>query len=231
MAIGRERTVPIPVGTVTLDGTLALPPSPRGIVLFAHGSGSSRLSPRNRFVARTLEEAGLATLLFDLLTAEEERVDALTGHLRFDIPFLANRLVGATDWMLGEPEMARLPAPARQTIGYFGASTGSGAALIAAAERPDVVGAVVSRGGRPDLAGPALARVKAPTLLIVGGNDVPVIALNQQALASLRAEARLEIVPGATHLFEEPGTLEEVARLARAWFERHLTESTARGAA
>jgi len=165
-------------------------------------------------VARALREAGLATLLIDLLTPDEEQVDLETGQLRFDIGLLAERLVGATDWLVREWDLR---------VGYFGASTGGGAALVAAAERPDVVAAVVSRGGRPDLAGAALPRVQAPTLLIVGGNDLPVIRMNREALAQLRAEKRLEIVPGATHLFEEPGALETVARLAREWFERHLT--------
>jgi dienelactone hydrolase len=186
-------------------------------VLFAHGSGSSRHSPRNRYVAGVLRAAGLATLLMDLLTPEEEAEDRYTGHLRFDIDLLAERLVAATDWLAQQPQTAGWP------VGYFGASTGAGAALVAAARRPDAVGAVVSRGGRPDLAGAALARVKAPTLLIVGGRDEPVIALNQQALGRLGAAVKkLVIVPGATHLFEEPGALEEVARLASGWFTRHL---------
>ena len=189
------------------------------MVLFAHGSGSGRHSPRNRFVARQLRAAGLATLLVDLLTEEEEAVDQYTGHLRFDIGLLAGRLIGATDWLGEDPRTAGL------AVGYFGASTGGGAALVAAARRPDRAGAVVSRGGRPDLAGPALPHVRAPTLLIVGGRDVPVIAMNQEALAQLRCEKRLEIVPGATHLFEEPGTLEQVARLARDWFNHYLAPS------
>jgi dienelactone hydrolase len=186
------------------------------VVLFAHGSGSGRHSSRNRYVARLLNQAGLATLLIDLLTADEEAVDLQTAHLRFDIGLLAQRLVGATDWLTQQPDTRHL------RIGYFGASTGAAAALVAAAERPDVVGAVVSRGGRPDLAGPALPLVRAPTLLIVGGNDVPVIGLNRAAFEQLRCEKQLVIVPGATHLFEEPGALDEVARLAREWFERHL---------
>ena len=193
---------------------------PSGIVLFAHGSGSSRFSPRNRRVARTLQAAGLATLLMDLLTPQEEQVDALSGHLRFDIGLLADRLVLATDWVRTRQGMQDT------AIGYFGASTGGGAALVAAAERPELVRAVVSRGGRPDLAGAALARVQAPTLLIVGGRDLPVIDMNQDALRQLRSEARLEIVPGATHLFEEPGTLDQVADLARDWFLRHLIPNT-----
>ncbi len=186
-------------------------------MLFAHGSGSSRHSPRNRFVAGVLGQAGLATLLLDLLTAEEEAIDAQTGQHRFDIGLLASRLVSTTDWLIHSPETHRL------TIGYFGASTGAGAALVAAAERPDVVGAVVSRGGRPDLAGAALAGVRAPTLLIVGGRDRQVLALNRDALARLSDGKQLEVVPGATHLFEEPGALEAVAQLARDWFLRYLT--------
>ena len=211
------RLVSVPAGTVTLEGDLRVPEGSRGIVLFAHGSGSSRKSPRNRYVAQALREVGLATLLIDLLTADEEAVDLRTGRLRFDVDLLAGRLVGATDWLGKNPETRGLK------IGYFGASTGAGAALVAATERPQAVGAIVSRGGRPDLAGPALPRVQAPTLLIVGGNDTPVIRMNQEALAQLRVEAKLEIVPGATHLFEEPGALEVVARLAGEWFRRHLT--------
>jgi len=211
----QEREVAVTAGAVRLDGSLALPAAARGVVLFAHGSGSSRHSPRNRYVAGALQEGGLATLLIDLLTAEEEEVDLRTRHLRFDIRLLAERLVGATEWLAQQPETRDL------RVGYFGASTGGGAALVAAAERP-AVGAVVSRGGRPDLAGAALPRVRAPTLLIVGGYDEPVIALNEEALAQLRCEKRLEIVPRATHLFEEPGALEAVARLARDWLTRHL---------
>jgi dienelactone hydrolase len=213
----RERQVQISSGVVSLDGDLALPNDPQGVILFAHGSGSSRHSSRNRYVAKELRRAGMGTLLMDLLTTEEEEADARTGHLRFDIGLLAERLLAATRWLHAEPETSRLP------IGYFGASTGGGAALVAAAEAPEEVSAVVSRGGRPDLAGAALPRVQAPTLLIVGGRDQPVIAMNREALAQLRCEKRMEIVPGATHLFEEPGTLEEVARLAAAWFESHLT--------
>ena len=211
-----ERTVEIPAEGVELEGTLSLPDGAAGVVLFAHGSGSSRHSPRNRYVAGVLREAGLATLLIDLLTAEEEEVDLRTRHLRFDIELLAHRLAGATDWLRRNPDTRDL------RIGYFGASTGAGAALIAAAERPDAAFAVVSRGGRPDLAGEALSLVRAPTLLIVGGEDEPVIRMNEEALAPLRAEKRLEIIPGAGHLFEEPGALEEVARLAADWFTRHL---------
>jgi putative phosphoribosyl transferase len=208
--------IQVSAGPITLEGNLTIPEGARGIVLFAHGSGSSRHSPRNRSVAQVLHQGGLATLLIDLLTAGEEAVDVRTGHLRFDIDLLAERLVGATDWLAQHPSTCDLK------LGYFGASTGGGAALAAAAERTDVVGAVVSRGGRPDLAGSALPYVRAPTLLIVGGNDVPVIALNRVALAQLRAEKQLELIPGATHLFEEPGALVAVARLAHRWFERHL---------
>jgi putative phosphoribosyl transferase len=210
------RAVRVPVGGAALEGDLTVPDEAVGVILFAHGSGSSRKSSRNRFVARELQQAGLATLLMDLLTVEEEASDSVTGHLRFDIPFLANRLGLATDWVKQQPEASQL------AVGYFGASTGGGAALVASAERPQRVGAVVSRGGRPDLAGPALPRVTAPTLLIVGGNDVPVITLNRQAMARMTADVRIEIVPGASHLFEEPGTLEAVAALARDWFLQHL---------
>ena len=210
-----EQEVRLPVDGVTLVGDLARPAAARGVILFAHGSGSSRHSPRNRAVARALRSSGLATLLIDLLTRGEEAEDAATGHLRFDIALLARRLVAVTDWLHEDPATARLP------VGYFGASTGGGAALVAAAERPEVF-AVVSRGGRPDLAGDALPRVSAPTLLIVGGDDVPVIAMNRAAAARLRAEVRIEIVPGASHLFEEPGALERVAALAARWFEDHL---------
>jgi dienelactone hydrolase len=211
-----EREVRIDAGAVSLAGDLALPDGARGVVLFAHGSGSSRLSSRNRTVAGELRARGMGTLHMDLLTAEEEDADAHTGHLRFDIDLLAGRLRSATRWLRGETETARLP------IGYFGASTGGGAALVAAADSPDAVSAVVSRGGRPDLAGEALPRVLAPTLLIVGGRDGPVIAMNRDAFGRLRCDKRMEIVAGATHLFEEPGTLEEVARLAGEWFGRHL---------
>jgi pimeloyl-ACP methyl ester carboxylesterase len=211
-----ERLVRVPAGPVTLEGNLTLPEQSRGIVLFAHGSGSSRHSPRNRYVARLLNEAKLATLLIDLLTLHEEVIDARTAQLRFDIDLLAERLVDATDWLTQFPDTKDL------RIGYFGASTGAAAALAAAALRPDPVGAIVSRGGRPDLAGAALIRVRAPTLLIVGENDKQVIQLNRAALAQLRCEKQLVIVPGATHLFEEPGALDVVARLARDWFARHL---------
>jgi dienelactone hydrolase len=217
-----EQLVRIVVDSAQLEGNLSLPQDASGVVLFAHGSGSSRHSPRNQYVAQALHEGGLGTLLIDLLTATEEREDARTGRLRFDIALLAARVVGASDWL------ARNTATAQLSIGYFGASTGAAAALVAAAERPDYVRAVVSRGGRPDLAIPVLNRVKAPTLLIVGGADAPVIEMNRDALKHLSIEKRLEIVPGATHLFEEPGTLEEVARLAREWFQAHLKPYTGR---
>jgi pimeloyl-ACP methyl ester carboxylesterase len=211
--------VEVDAGRVRLAGALAVPAQARGLVLFAHGSGSSRHSSRNRFVAAALQEVGLATLLFDLLTPEEEAVDLRTRELRFDIPLLAERLSGATDWTRKQPPTRALP------VGYFGASTGAGAALIAAAEHAGRVGAVVSRGGRPDLAGDALPDVHAPTLLIVGGDDRPVIDLNERAMAHMRCEVRLVVVPGASHLFEEPGTLEAVARLAREWFVKYLASS------
>lgn len=201
---------------VLLEGTLGVPEGAVGGVLFAHGSGSSRFSPRNRYVASVLQRAGLATLLIDLLTPEEEEAERWTRHLRFDIELLAQRLIGAKQWLQEERAVSGLP------IGLFGSSTGAAAALVAAAREPDGIGAVVSRGGRPDLAGTALPHVRAPTLLIVGGDDVPVIELNREALDALRTDKRLEIVPGATHLFEEPGTLEEVARLARDWFLEQL---------
>jgi len=217
-----EQLVRIVVDSAQLEGNLSLPQDVSGVVLFAHGSGSSRHSPRNQYVAQALHEGGLGTLLIDLLTATEEREDARTGRLRFDIALLAARVVGASDWL------ARNTATAQLSIGYFGASTGAAAALVAAAERPDYVRAMVSRGGRADLAIPVLNRVKAPTLLIVGGADAPVIEMNRDALKHLSIEKRLEIVPGATHLFEEPGTLEEVARLAREWFQAHLKPYTGR---
>ncbi len=212
-----ERTsVRIPAGQASLAGDLTAPEGALGVVLFAHGSGSSRHSPRNRFVAGHLNEAGLATLLIDLLTEEEEETDLGTGHLRFDIALLASRLLFAADWLSQQSGTRHLP------IGYFGASTGAAAALVAAAERPDSVGAVVSRGGRPDLAGPSLPRVKAPTLLIVGGEDRAVISMNREAMTQMRTHVTLEIVHGATHLFEEPGALERVSELARDWFVRFL---------
>jgi putative phosphoribosyl transferase len=212
-----EAPVQVASGRVFLEGNLGIPEAAQGIVLFAHGSGSGRHSPRNRFVAEELREAGLATLLIDLLTEEDEAVDQHTGHLRFDIGLLAERLVGATAWLAGDSRTAGL------AVGYFGASTGGGAALVAAAQRPERIGAVVSRGGRPDLAGGALPAVRAPTLLIVGGDDEQVIELNEAALARLGApQKQLVIVPGASHLFEEPGKLPEVARLAADWFARYL---------
>jgi pimeloyl-ACP methyl ester carboxylesterase len=212
---GPEVTIETP--TFTLYGNLAIPDGATGLVLFAHGSGSSRFSSRNRFVAQQLREGGLGTLLFDLLTVEEEKVDRVTRHLRFDIDLLAERLVGATDWVLDQPETAEM------SMGYFGSSTGAAAALIAATERPEPVDAVVSRGGRPDLAQRVLPRVSQPTLLIVGGNDIPVIGMNEEALSQISVEeSKLEIVPNAGHLFQEPGTLEQVAELARDWFKQYL---------
>jgi putative phosphoribosyl transferase len=211
-----DMEVEIPAGEVRLLGDLDVPANPLGVVAFAHGTGSSRFSPRNRQVASTLQDARFSTLLMDLLTEAEETEDAATGHLRFDIDLLADRLTEAIDWLQRSERTRGLP------IGLFGASTGAGAALVAAARRPDAVGALVSRGGRPDLAEAALDEVRAPILLIVGGRDETVIALNRQATKRLSAETELAIVPGATHLFEEPGALEEVARLAADWFTRHL---------
>lgn len=210
------RQVRVETDGVTLDGDLSAPAGARAVILFAHGSGSSRHSPRNRAVAAVLQQAGLATLLLDLLTPAEEQVDLRSRALRFDIPMLGRRLIGAVDWLRHGDATREL------RIGTFGASTGSAAALIAAGERPEAVGAVVSRGGRPDLAADILPRVQAPTLLIVGGRDEPVIEMNRQAMAAMQAAVELKIVPGATHLFEEPGTLEEVSRLARDWFLKHL---------
>jgi putative phosphoribosyl transferase len=208
--------VAIAVGAVTLDGDLTLPPVADALVVFAHGSGSSRHSPRNRLVASVLTEAGLGTLLLDLLTPDEEKRDLVTGELRFDVGLLGERTVGAVDWAAGEAGTAGLP------VGVFGASTGAAAALVAAAERTDRVKAVVSRGGRPDLAAGVLGRVRAPTLLIVGGKDTTVLGMNREAMRELAPETQLEIVPGASHLFEEPGALERVAALARDWFRLHL---------
>ncbi|HEX4810601.1 MAG TPA: dienelactone hydrolase family protein [Bryobacteraceae bacterium] len=210
-----ERSVEIPPAGVAAN--LGIPVDAKGLVIFAHGSGSSRLSSRNQFVAAVLQQHGLATLLLDLLTAQEEQIDLRTRRLRFDIDLLATRVVEATKWSAEHRELGGLP------ITYFGASTGAAAALIAAADLPDTIRAVVSRGGRPDLAGPALSRVKAPTMLIVGGDDTPVIELNEQALNQLQCEKKLEIVPGATHLFEEPGTLEQVATLASGWLVDHIS--------
>jgi dienelactone hydrolase len=207
----------IPINSITLEGNLIIPGGAKGIVVFAHGSGSSRHSSRNQYVARELQKEGLGTLLFDLLTAEEEKIDMVTAQLRFDTDLLASRLVDVTNWLLKNPDTKNL------NIGYFGASTGAAAALIAAKELLDVVKAVVSRGGRPDLAEKALPYVKAPTLLIVGGEDFQVIEMNRWAFNRLTVkEKQLKIVPGATHLFEEPGTLEEAAYLAGDWFKRYL---------
>lgn len=206
----------IPSAEVQLEGTLTIPTDACGLVLFAHGSGSSRHSTRNRAVAGALQNAGMATLLFDLLTSHEERIDAVTGHLRFDVKFLATRLRAATRWVHKDERTASLP------VGYFGASTGAAAALIAAADPAMSIGAVVSRGGRPDLAGDALPEVHAPTLLIVGGADESVIPLNEEALDRIHAVKHLEIIQGATHLFQEPGSLEQVAELAADWFARYL---------
>src|SRR5213595_3102869 len=212
----RYAEVRIPAGREVLDGNLTIVDQTKALVVFAHGSGSSRHSRRNQFVARMLNQAGLATLLFDLLTPEEESVDLYTREHRFDIGLLAERLVHATKWARAQKQTRDL------RIGYFGSSTGGGAALVAAAELPNEVGAVVSRGGRPDLAGDALPKVKAPTLLVVGGEDHAVIELNEQARAQMKCECKIEIVPGATHLFEEPGALEEVAKLASDWFVKHI---------
>ena len=215
----RETDVTVPAGGVTLDGSFALPDNAAGVILFAHGSGSSRHSPRNRYVAEELRFAGFGTLLLDLLTSAEEAIDEQTRELRFDIALLAERLVAAMGWLSNDDATRELP------IGLFGASTGAAAALIAAAHEPRRVGGVVSRGGRPDLAGDALPNVQAPTLLIVGSRDEPVIELNERARIQMTAPVELVIVRRATHLFEEPGTLEEVARLSRDWFVRHLRGS------
>lgn len=206
----------VPIGGLQLEGELTVPEKASGVVLFAHGSGSSRHSPRNRYVAQTLQDRGFATLLLDLLTRDEELIDERTAHLRFDIEMLASRLVAAIDWLAHRADTAQLP------IGLFGASTGGGAALVAAALRPARVSAVVSRGGRPDLAGPALPLVAAPTLLIVGSSDIEVIRLNRAAMTQMRADVVLELVRGATHLFEEPGAIDEVARLAGTWFHQRI---------
>jgi putative phosphoribosyl transferase len=208
--------VQIKAGSVLLAGELSVPENAIGVVLFAHGSGSSRHSRRNQYVARVIRDSGVGTLLFDLLTRQEEEIDNYTREFRFDINLLARRLVAATKWLSGETETSHLRP------GYFGASTGGAAALVAAAELGEKIGAVVSRGGRPDLAGPALGHVKAPTLLLVGGLDGPVIRMNEEAYAQLRCDKELKIIPGATHLFEEPGKLEEVARLAATWFLKYL---------
>lgn len=216
------RPVRIEAGEVQLDGDLSIPNGAAGVVLFAHGSGSSRLSRRNRFVAGELNHERIATLLMDLLTTEEEQVDQYTAHLRFDIPMLAERLVAAMDWL------SRLDQTRAFPLGLFGASTGAAAALVAAAAKPELVKAVVSRGGRPDLAEDALERVVAPTLLIVGGEDDVVIDLNRQAQRRMRCEVQLKIIPGATHLFEEPGALEQVAALAEEWFSGKLARQSQR---
>ena len=213
---GTVSEIQIPAGPVTLEGELTIPPEPKGLVLFAHGSGSSRHSPRNQFVAGELQGAGVGTLLFDLLTKAEEEEDYYTGHLRFDIGLLADRLVHGVRAMEDDPEARRL------NIGLFGASTGGGAAIVAAAQLGEKVRAVVSRGGRPDLAGHALKQVTAPTLLIVGGDDLLVLQLNEQALRAMRCRKELRMIPGAGHLFEEPGTLDSVAHLAAEWFVEHL---------
>jgi pimeloyl-ACP methyl ester carboxylesterase len=213
---GHTTPVRVAIGDRSLNGDLGMPSMAHGIVLFAHGSGSSRHSSRNQHVARALERRDLATLLIDLLTPQEESIDELTAQYRFDIRMLAQRLVTIVDWLQDAKETATLP------IGLFGASTGGGAALMAAADRPRQIAAVVSRGGRPDLAGPSLAGVMTPTLLIVGGLDTPVIQLNRDAMKQMHGQVTLEIVPGATHLFEEPGTLGRVAELAGDWFSRYL---------
>ena len=213
---GEALAVSIPAGGVSLHGDLSMPTGARGVVVFAHGSGSSRHSPRNQYVARVLRQRRLATLLVDLLTPQEEAIDERTAQIRFDLPLLARRLTAIMDWLRRRPDTHLLP------IGLFGASTGAGAALLAAAARPGLVSAVVSRGGRPDLAGEALARVLAPTLLIVGGLDTEVIRMNRAAMQELTSEVEIEIVPGASHLFEESGTLGKVAELAASWFARHL---------
>ena len=220
-----QETVQIPVDSVSLSGDITIPEGNKGVVLFAHGSGSGRKSPRNRYVARVLQDAGFGTLLFDLLTQEEEVVDSQTRHLRFDIVMLSKRMVSVTDWFVQNRAMS-----STLSIGYFGASTGTAAALVAAAKRTDKVKAVVSRGGRPDLADAYLGQIRAPTLLIVGGYDRPVIQMNQDAFDKLKQlspekdEKKLVIVPEATHLFEEPGKLELVAQLATKWFARLLSQ-------
>ena len=215
-SVSEEQAVHIPAGEADLEGNLAVPDGALGIVAFAHGSGSSRHSPRNRLVAETLRQRKLGTLLFDLLTAKEERLDEQTAHFRFDIPMLAARLAYTAAWLRSHTETEKLP------IAYFGASTGAAAALVAAAAAPQHICAIVSRGGRPDLAGPELHRVTAPTLLIVGGSDTGVIELNRQAFDKLTCEKRLDIIPGATHLFEEPGALAAVAKIAGEWFEQRM---------
>jgi putative phosphoribosyl transferase len=211
-----ESALKIPVGSIEIEGNLFLPSDAQGIVVFAHGSGSSRFSPRNQYVAKEFNKASMGTLLFDLLTSDEEEEDAVTAEYRFNISLLAERLVGATEWLKSDPQTQKLK------LGYFGASTGAAAALIAAAKLPDIVAAVVSRGGRPDLAGDYLSQVRAPALMLVGGWDEEVIELNRQAQSQMINENKLVIIPGATHLFEEPGKLEEVAKFSTEWFKRFL---------
>ena len=211
-----ENSVRIPVDKTTIEGNLVMPPHAKGVVLFAHGSGSGRFSPRNQYVAKVLNKAGIATLLIDLLTKQEEEEDLQTGQFRFDINLLAQRLIGATEWLRKNPRTKNL------AFGYFGASTGAAAAMISAAKLPEYVKAVVSRGGRPDLALDYIPKVKVPTLFIVGGNDTVVIDLNKKAMQNFSAGKKLEIVPGASHLFEETGKLEEVAKLAANWFSKYL---------
>ena len=214
--IHQEIVVRIPTGGVVVEGNLTIPPDSKGVVLFAHGSGSSRFSPRNQYVAKKFNKANIGTLLFDLLTNEEDQTDAETAEYRFNIKLLAERLIGATEWLKQDPRTKNC------VFGYFGASTGAAAALIAAAKLPDEIATVVSRGGRPDLAGEYLPKVVAPTLFLVGGLDTEVIELNQQAMDQMSAEKKMIIIPGATHLFEEPGKLEEVAKLSIDWFTRYL---------
>jgi pimeloyl-ACP methyl ester carboxylesterase len=214
--IHNQTEMKIPIGTVVVEGTLTLMPGTKGVVLFAHGSGSGRFSSRNQYVAKEFNRVNIGTLLFDLLTKEEEEEDIVTAEYRFNIALLAKRLIGATEWLRKDPKTRKL------SFGYFGASTGAAAALIAAAKLPNEIAAVVSRGGRPDLAGEYLPGVVAPTLLLVGGLDTEVIELNQEAMDQMTAEKKLVIVPGATHLFEEPGTLEQVAKLSTEWFLRYL---------
>ena len=222
MRQSEDHLVRIAVNREMLEGDLNVPSGTPRVVVFAHGSGSSRHSPRNRHIAQMLRQSGLATLLFDLLTPQEEQIDMHTGHLRFDIGLLAQRLIKATEWTVLNSELSGLQ------MGYFGASTGAAAAFVAAAERPALINGIVSRGGRPDLAGPALGNVQAPKLLIVGGHDLQVLKMNQEALAQLRVEKKLEAVEGATHLFGEPGALDEVGRLAGLWFARYLFEGQPR---
>ena len=214
--IHNQTEMKIPVGNVVVEGTLTLIPGAKGVVFFAHGSGSGRFSPRNQYVAKEFNKANIGTLLFDLLTKEEEEEDIVTAEYRFNIALLAKRLIGVTEWLRNDPKTKKL------SIGYFGASTGAAAALIAAAKLPNAIAAVVSRGGRPDLAGEYLPGVAAPTLLLVGGLDTEVIELNQESMDQMTAEKKLVIVPGATHIFEEPGTLEQVAKLSTEWFLRYL---------